>query len=76
MVRAGPTTKSAIVGRVEAGRVVAVDCYLEGEQVSGRRGSSTRWDHLRYGELSGFVADVWLDTGGPIAQKVPRCDMT
>ncbi|MEV0459746.1 hypothetical protein [Catellatospora methionotrophica] len=76
VVRAGPTTKSAIVGRVEAGRVVAVDCYLEGEQVSGRRGSSTRWDHLRYGELSGFVADVWLDTGGPIAQKVPRCDMT
>lgn len=76
IVRSGPTTLTAIVGRIDAGKVGVIDCYLEGEQVSGRRGSSRLWDHFTYGGLSGFVSDVWLDTGGPITGKVPRCDMS
>lgn len=73
VVRSGPTTHAAVVGRVDAGQVGVVDCYIEGQQVSGRRGTSRLWDHTTVGDLTGYIADSWLDTGGDITRKVPRC---
>ncbi|GAA1416996.1 hypothetical protein [Catellatospora coxensis] len=75
IVRSGPTTHAAIVGRADAGQVGVVDCYIEGQQVSGRRGSSRLWDHTTVGDVTGYIADSWLDTGGDITQKVPRCPL-
>lgn len=73
VVRAGPSTTMALVGRAQTGAVGVVTCYVEGEKVTGRRGTSNRWDQTTVNDLTGFVADVWLDTGGDITTQVQRC---
>jgi hypothetical protein len=72
-VRSGPSTKAAMVGRVPTGAVGVVSCYVRGETVTGRRGTSARWDLTTINGLTGFIADVWLDTAGDVATRVKRC---
>ncbi len=72
-IRSGPSTKTAIVGRAGTGAVGNVTCYSKGETVTGRRGTSDRWDQTKINGMTGFIADVWLDTGGDVAAKIKPC---
>jgi hypothetical protein len=71
MLRATPSTSAEVLFKLDAGDVVTVSCWTEGEKVSGRRGSSTRWDKTNIGTIEGYLADVWLDTGDN--PTVPAC---
>ncbi|GEM_PF-2895045 len=75
-VRSGPSTRTALVGRADTGEVGEVSCYRRGETVSGRRGTSDLWDLTTVNGMTGFIADVWLDTGGDVTKKIKPCPPT
>jgi len=64
-IRSAPNTSSSIVGSLASGQSVSIDCYVNGENVSG----NSLWDHLTSG---GYVADYLVNTGSnnPV---VPLC---
>lgn len=71
-VRSGPGVIAA-VGKARSGSVGTVRCWTEGQRVDGRRGESNVWDQIDIDDMHGYIADIWLDTGGDVTTKVPRC---
>ena len=58
------------------GDLVRVVCWATGPVETGWGGTNDYWDYLYdYDtESSGaFVADVWVNTGGPVTNVVPEC---
>ncbi|MFD1321151.1 hypothetical protein [Micromonospora sonneratiae] len=65
------------VGTAAYGDRLTVACYAEGPGlVEGWGGSSRYWDRVTdsNGNKVGWIADVWLDTGGEINTQVDTCD--
>ncbi|GAB3159483.1 hypothetical protein GCM10027290_64450 [Micromonospora sonneratiae] len=68
--------QGAIVGQAARDAVYTVACYEIGpDQVEGWGGSSPYWDKVTdaSGAEVGFIADVWLNTGGDITTQVSEC---
>jgi uncharacterized protein YraI len=65
-VRSGPATTDSIVGTIVAGLEVTVLCVVEGEAVTGPSGTSTKWLHIRYDKLDGFVTSLYVAVGSAL----------
>jgi hypothetical protein len=72
-IRSGPSTSTSVVARAQPGQIVTVMCYSKGENISGRRGSGDTWDRVTAGDVTGYISDVWLDTGGDIRTQTKDC---
>jgi uncharacterized protein YraI len=68
-VHSAPSTTSSVVGTLDNGAQVTIDCTATGTEVTGRFGTSTVWDHVP----GGYVTDTYVYTGtdGPAA---PPCN--
>jgi hypothetical protein len=64
-IRAGTNTSTAILQTVPRGAVITIDCYLNGQVITG----TPIWDHLVSG---GYMSDSLLLTGSSSA-VVPLC---
>jgi hypothetical protein len=71
-VRSGPTTTSAVVGRIDEGDAVSVWCQTIGPVVHSGGVSSPVWDQLRDGD---WVPDVYVTTPthGGFTPGLPSC---
>lgn len=70
------TPGGSIQEQVYLGDFVRVACYNTGPRETGWGGTNDDWDYLYdYDTESsgGYVADVWVDTGGDIETQVPHC---
>ncbi|MFD1319678.1 hypothetical protein [Micromonospora sonneratiae] len=68
--------EGAIIGNAAHGTGYTVVCYRSGpNQISGSEGASPYWDRVvdENGNDAGWIADVWLDTGGDITSQVDPC---
>ena len=83
--RHGPGTKyDPPIDTLPAGKGLIVLCYVHGETVSwtapnGQTYTSDAWDFVVTSDQDsgGYVADVFVDTGGDIAQQLGQqgtCD--
>lgn len=68
-VRASASTSAAIKGLAANFARVNIECYVEGDSVTGTFGTSTIWDRIGAGH---YVSDTYLQTGSdlPVA---PHC---
>lgn len=64
-IRSGPSTGNGIVTTVGKGASISIDCYINGQVISGTK----IWDHLTSG---GYISDSLLLTGSNSA-VVPAC---
>ncbi|MCR8846370.1 SH3 domain-containing protein [Paenibacillus sp. SC116] len=71
-LRAAATTSGNIVTAVPSGQNVYVRCYVRGETVTGKYGTSNIWNRAFYNDKWGFISDTYVKTGsdGPV---VPLC---
>ncbi|SFA92065.1 SH3 domain-containing protein [Amycolatopsis marina] len=69
-VRRAPTTSSTVVGTVNNGTEVSIDCQTQGTRVSGRLGTTSLWDYVP--SLNGYVSDAYVRTGSD-GQVAPSC---
>ncbi|MBH5316369.1 SH3 domain-containing protein [Paenibacillus sp. GSMTC-2017] len=71
-LRTGPGTGFGIVVAVPSGQDVYVDCYKNGQTVTGKYGTSNIWNLAYYNGYWGYISDTYVNTGsdGPV---VPRC---
>ncbi len=69
-VRSAPNTSSSIVGSVSDGTSVTIDCQIIGQQVTGKYGTSTLWDHIP--AKGGYVSDTYVYTGSD-GWVAPQC---
>ncbi|MGR6900395.1 M23 family metallopeptidase [Glutamicibacter sp. V16R2B1] len=68
-IRKSPTASSAYLGRIYAGRMIAIQCYQWGSAVTGPYSRSTIWYKI---PGAGWVSEALLETNSnnPV---VPRC---
>ncbi|MGW5717285.1 hypothetical protein ACWEVP_14050 [Amycolatopsis sp. NPDC003865] len=68
-VRASASTSAAIKGLAANYAKVTIECYVDGDSVTGTFGTSTIWDRIGPGH---YVSDTYLQTGSdlPVA---PHC---
>ncbi|MFJ9784883.1 hypothetical protein ACIRSS_35305 [Amycolatopsis sp. NPDC101161] len=68
-VRASASTSAAIKGLAANYAKVTIECYVNGDSVTGTFGTSTIWDRIGPGH---YVSDTYLQTGSdlPVA---PHC---
>ncbi|MEV4147401.1 hypothetical protein AB0J40_27295 [Amycolatopsis sp. NPDC049691] len=68
-VRASASTSAAIKGFAANYAKVTIECYVDGDSVTGTFGTSTIWDRIGPGH---YVSDTYLQTGSdlPVA---PHC---
>ncbi|WP_216215631.1 SH3 domain-containing protein [Amycolatopsis aidingensis] len=69
-VRRAPTTTSTVVGSVDNGTKVTIDCQTHGTRISGELGTTTLWDYVP--SLGGYVSDAYMYTGSD-GQIAPSC---
>ena len=63
-IRKSPSRTSPQLGSVPKGDRVLVHCVQTGDLVKDSSGpSSDRWDLITYGNITGFVSDLFLTTG-------------
>lgn len=67
-LRAEPSTTAAVKGLAANKAKVIVECYVEGEEVTGPYGTSTIWDRVGPDH---YISDTYLMTGSdePVAPK-------
>jgi hypothetical protein len=67
-VRASASTTAAVKGLAANYAKVNIECYVEGETVTGRFGTSNIWDRIGDGH---YISDTYLQTGSdlPVAPK-------
>ncbi|RSD26020.1 hypothetical protein [Amycolatopsis eburnea] len=67
-VRASASTSAAIKGLAANYAKVNIECYVEGDTVTGKFGTSNIWDRIGPGH---YVSDTYLQTGSdlPVAPK-------
>ncbi len=67
-VRGEPTTTGSVKGLAANLAKVNIECYVEGETVTGKFGTSNIWDRIGPGH---YVSDTYLQTGSdlPVAPK-------
>ncbi|KAG0195920.1 hypothetical protein BGX28_000361 [Mortierella sp. GBA30] len=68
-VHSGPSTSSPVVGSIQNGATVNIDCTATGTTVTGKYGTSSIWDHVP----GGYVTDTYVYTGSSGA-VAPPCD--
>ena len=75
--RHGPGTNFAIIDSLQAGTSLIVLCYSLGDSESfttpgGQTNTSNAWDFVVTSDqdAGGYVADVFIDTGGDIRQQL------
>ncbi|MFF5210057.1 hypothetical protein [Streptosporangium sp. NPDC000396] len=74
-LRAEPRTDSPVPTRIPTGHQGTVSCYVRGSQnISGWGGTNPYWNYTHIDGRTGYIPDVWLDTGGDITDQVPECD--
>jgi hypothetical protein len=68
-VRASASTSAAVKGLAANYAKVTIECYVDGDSVTGTFGTSTIWDRIGTGH---YVSDTYLQTGSdqPVA---PHC---
>ena len=68
-VRASASTTAAVKGLAANYAKVNIECYVEGDTVTGKFGTSNIWDRIGPGH---YVSDTYLQTGSdkPVA---PHC---
>ncbi|GHE69399.1 hypothetical protein GCM10014715_24090 [Streptomyces spiralis] len=72
-VRSAANTGSAALGTAATGQRYTVSCYATGATVSGWGGTKSYWDQNSCNGGTGYIADVWLDTGGDVTPQAPAC---
>jgi uncharacterized protein YraI len=73
-VREGPATTQRELSRLPVGTAVTVLCLTYGERlVDAELGTSNRWAKVELDKSVGFIAAMYLDTGGDITIQVPAC---
>lgn len=72
-VRSAPNTSSSIVRSLPNGSGVTLNCWLNGQAVNGRWGTTTLW----HSAAGGYISDgfVYTGTNGP-APGEPQCGST
>ncbi|GAA4529584.1 hypothetical protein [Amycolatopsis samaneae] len=67
-VRAGASTSAAVKGLAANHAKVTIECYVVGDSVTGKFGTSRIWDRIGPGH---YVSDTYLKTGSnsPVAPK-------
>jgi hypothetical protein len=75
VIRAGASSTASAVGSIPAGSMVAVQCKVAGETITGSYGADPNWDRVVFSGTTGFVADQWVDTKADEADptQVPPC---
>lgn len=68
-VRSGPGTGYDVVGSVNAGATVTIQCQMPGTTVTGTYGTSKIWDKIGSGR---YIADAYVRTGSD-GYVAPRC---
>lgn len=68
-VRASASTSAAIKGLAANYAKVTIECYVDGDSVTGTFGTSTIWDRIGTGH---YVSDTYLQTGSD-APVAPHC---
>ncbi|MFJ7218567.1 hypothetical protein [Amycolatopsis sp. NPDC098790] len=68
-VRASASTSAAIKGLAANYAKVTIECYVDGDSVTGTFGTSTIWDRIGPGH---YVSDTYLQTGSD-APVAPHC---
>ncbi|WP_410573966.1 hypothetical protein [Amycolatopsis sp. cmx-4-61] len=68
-VRASASTSATVKGLAANYAKVAIECYVEGDTVAGKFGTTNIWDRIG---PNNYVSDTYLQTGsdGPVA---PHC---
>jgi hypothetical protein len=77
-IRSGPGTGYSVTGTARtAPGYYRVLCYADGDVETGWGGTNRHWDQIAPaddpGHGLGYVADVWLDTGGDVTGQAKRC---
>lgn len=76
-LRDRPDVASAELTRIPKDTQLLVTCYVTGTPVApgwdGATAPNNFWDKLSYAGKTGYVADAWLDTGGPIDHQTDAC---
>ncbi|MEV6971141.1 hypothetical protein AB0M47_39185, partial [Hamadaea sp. NPDC051192] len=71
------SAQRAGIGLLPFNHTYTVACYRDGDEVSGDYGTNRHWDLIvdpaDRGRAVGYVADVWLNTGGDITTQVDAC---
>ncbi|MEU6416404.1 hypothetical protein [Streptomyces spiralis] len=70
-VRSAANTGSAALGTAATGQRYTVSCYATGATVSGWGGTKSYWDQISCNGGTGYIVDVWLDTGGDVTPQAP-----
>lgn len=75
--RSGPGTSFALIDSLQASQPLIVLCYATGDTESfttpgGQTNTSNAWDFVLTSDQDGggYVADVFVDTGGDITQQL------
>lgn len=72
-VRSGPGTKYPRRKTLRTGKQVWISCWATGQRVTARGVTSNAWDYIIY-PTRGWVADIYVDTGGIAPNDlVPSC---
>jgi uncharacterized protein YraI len=73
-MHSAPNESSPRVGRVPAGGSVEVLCQVNGQRESDPKyGTSTLWDSVQYGGVTGYVTDLYVLTNVDRIAGVPTC---
>ncbi|MEU5865329.1 hypothetical protein ABZ815_29465 [Nonomuraea sp. NPDC047529] len=73
-LRSEPRVDSKVPARIPTGHRGTVSCYVRGSQsISGWGGTNPYWNYTEIDGRTGYIPDVWLDTGGDITTQVPEC---
>lgn len=73
-VRSGTSTNTSIVTKVYDGTTVHAMCYLRGQTVTGKYGTSNVWDYIITPDgKRGYISDTYLYTGSD-KPVIPDCN--
>jgi Bacterial SH3 domain len=76
-MHSAPNETSPRVGRVPAGASVEVLCQVDGQRESDPKyETSTLWDSVSYGGVTGYVTDLYVLTNVDRIPGVPTCGAT
>jgi hypothetical protein len=74
-IRSGPTTADQQLGKIPKGTDVVITCTVVGQPVKGATRTDAHWDKVTVGAITGYVANLLVDTGAAIDDptRIPPC---
>jgi hypothetical protein len=71
-IRPEPDTSAQPIGSVPNGIPLLLQCSTYGQSVTSAGGTTSVWDQITYNDVTGYVADAFINTG-QLTPAVPSC---